>query len=366
MKERKKRIYEERFPEKMKYSISKWTVWATVLNAISSVGLAVISVCLAVPCVRMRFLSGNWFLLILAVLFASGIAGIILYIINIIIAKKYERKYNYYAESKRVSTALLTTLKRTNFEKTCSILQSTYSNMPDSHPINYCQNVLVFDMHQHIRNICIRLKEMIVDLAPDELNDDMVTVDIVFSYLSDNQFNKQIQDHGCISQKNEQKDDDTTNGKTKWKIITSGDHTSSNVNLHRYIEDTGSFYTYLEGQGYYFCNDKSCLEEKNHYIWSSKDREYNRIGSIVGTTIELKNDDPEIVFVRAYLTITTYGRKLVEEGDLLDEEHFEKMFKETVINSYKTVIESEFAQMFIRHGIKEHFIDRFTGKLELK
>ncbi len=79
--------------------------------------------------------------------------------------------------------------------------------------------------------------------------------------------------------------------------------------------------------------------------------------------VDLKNDNPEKVFVRVFLTITTYGRKFVEKTDLLDEKTFKKLFKETVINSFKTIIETELAQMFIRHGINNYFIDRHSGKI---
>lgn len=108
------------------------------------------------------------------------------------------------------------------------------------------------------------------------------------------------------------------------------------------------------------------MEKENHYIWTSKDREYNRIGSIIGDVIELRDDDPEVTFVRAYLTISTYGRRLVEETDELDLDTFKQIFKENVINYYKTILESELSQMFIRHGVREGFINRQTGRLYLK
>lgn len=116
-------------------------------------------------------------------------------------------------------------------------------------------------------------------------------------------------------------------------------------------------------EGYCFCNDKKKLNESKNYIWSTKDEEYGCNGSIAGVVIELKNDNPERVFVRVFVTITTYGRKFVEETDLLNEEVFAKLFKETVMNSYKTIIETELAQMFIRHGIHNNFINRHNGRI---
>ena len=290
---------------------------------------------------------------------------------QIILEGRNENRYKYYFWSSEISKSLLTSLKRTHFAKTTAILQTTYSHMPDWHPTNICDNVLVYDIHEHLRRICIGLKELIVNLAPDEFNDDMVTVDIAFEYPSDAMLGPNGSTNRCsieeeqesLLRQNTEKKQDEGEDKPGWKIITSGDHTSNRVFLHNYLVDYGSFYSYLAGQGYKFENDKATLEKNNHYIWTSKDREYNRIGSIVGEVIELRNDDPEVAFVRAYLTISTYGRRLVEETDELDIESFQRIFKETVINYYKTIIESELAQMFIRHGIREGFIDRQTGKL---
>ena len=368
----------------MKYNVVRRQRWETGLNVVSAFGLSVVSILLAFEQEDSITFLGIY--VSLTVVFAAmGVTSIILYLLNIENIKKYQEDYNYYSESKKISDALLAAVKRTGYAKTTSILRSTYGTVPNWHPIDYCKNVLVYDVHEHLREICVRMKELIVNLNPKEFNDDMVTVDIAFEYPSDTEFiTEQIDEvinsrantkygekcpdalEGCnIEHLKERlkKELDREKPSEKCKIITSGDRTFSNGKLHRYLDDENSFYQYLNRHGYSFCNDKQKLADKNHYIWSSKDYEYNRIGSIVGTVIELKNDNPEKVFVRVYLTITTYGRKLVNDEDILDEEKFEKLFKETVINCYKTIIETELAQMFIRHGINNCFINRHTGRL---
>lgn len=365
----------------MNHSISKLENAAGILNLISSFGLALISIFLTIPCFYSWMTSNRLFLtVVLVLLVLSGFVGIILYLIRYSSIKTFERDYRYYSESKRVSTALLTAIKRTNFSKTCNILQSTYGTVPDWNPINYCENVLTYDVHQHLRNICINLKELIVDLNPDELNDDKVTVDLVYTYLSEDKMYKN-QESVCPFDKemcNEEKtktnenaytkqdmDSKNVNTKLAWNVISSGDRTSYNISLHSFLENINSFYSHLAAQGYVFCNDKQELEKENHYIWTSKDHEYERVGSIIGSIIELKSDDPEASFVRAYLTISTYGRKMVEDNDTLNVNSFEKLFKEVIINSYKSLIEAELAQMFIRHGIRNKYINRKTGRLNI-
>ena len=175
-----------------------------------------------------------------------------------------ENRYQYYFWSAEISKLLLTSLKRTHFAKTTAILQSTYGHMPEWHPISICENVLVYDVHEYLRRICIGLKEIIVNLAPDEFNDDMVTVDIAFEYPSDSMLCpkgsmipcdiERVQEDRRFLENKKQKDEDDS--KPRWKIITSGDHTSNRVFIHNYLNDYGSFYSHIAGQGYVFGNDK--------------------------------------------------------------------------------------------------------------
>lgn len=369
-KHKRKKTSDSQMTAEMKSTSIKNELIAAILGSSSALGLAIISL---IPLSDEK--TPKIFSLIINTLiiiyFLFGLGGILLTIRNYIQFKKYENNYHYYVESKRITTALLTAAKRTDFAKTCSILQATYNNVNKWHPIDYCQNILVYDVHQHIRDLCIQLKELFVSLMPDELTDDMVTVDLVYEYPSEKEFEKPelVEDYCIVNNQTKDTDDDKLPVKESelnqisWRVITSGDHTSSSVNLHLYLDASNSFYNHLRNQGYVFGNDKKELEKENHYIWSTKDREHFCNGSIVGVVVELKNDTPEIVFIRAYLTITTYGRKLVEEGDTLNVIQFEKLLKETVINIYKTRIESEFAQMFVRHGIREGYINRHTGKI---
>jgi hypothetical protein len=73
-------------------------------------------------------------------------------------------------------------------DKTSYILQSTYEKDPNWHPINYSENILVYDVHEHLRKICIRFKKLVVSLALGEFNDDKVTVDIAYRYPSEEKF----------------------------------------------------------------------------------------------------------------------------------------------------------------------------------
>lgn len=182
----------------------------------------------------------------------------------------------------------------------------------------------------------------------------MVTVDLIYCYPIDyvNTEDKQIKAH--------------QEEMPEWRIITSGQHTSTGLNLHGYLAAEKSFYSYVINEGNIFCNSKKMLIQNYHYIPSAKDKDNNNIGSIFGCTIILKNDLPELELVKMVLTITTYGREFIDESkDELSVAEFEKLFRHNIINIYLKLIESEIAQMFVRHGIKEGYINVNTGELDM-
>lgn len=266
---------------------------------------------------------------------------------------KYNNKYAYYRKTEEVSVATLQAFKDANEMKRRTILQSTYGNVPYWHPTNYIDNVLVYDVHEHIRTILYGLQKLVINMVG--LNDDQVTVDLVYCYP------EEAESDSNLPVKNKEKSGkDSSKKENVWRLITSGNH-SLGGSIHYFLEEELSFYNYVDHCGYAFYNDKMDCVKERHYILSERDREYNCKGSIVGLKIELKNDAPEKVFVKAILTITTYKRKLYEK-ESLKEEDFKDIFKENVLSSYKSQFMSEMAQMYIRHAIKKGMMCPVTGE----
>lgn len=314
----------------------RWVDWAAALvNAV----LAVVSLVLALQD------NSNWigWYIILIALCCLSAALFILEGILIRYERKRKQEYLYYIASSRISDLVLKSIRKVHFMKTNYVLQSTYGSVPEWHPIDYTTNVLVYDVHEQLRKIVCCMKEVILGLR-DEFTDDMVTVDVIYQYSVDRS--------------------ETTKRSDNWKIITSGDNTTSGVNLHTFMERHDSFYQHILSEESVFCNNKKILMQQEHYIPSAKDNDYNNIGSVFGCVIVLKNDYPELEFVQLVLTITTYGFTFMDEKCGLSVRDFEKLFRENLVNPYKTIIESELAQMFIRHGIREGYICKETGKLK--
>ena len=93
--------------------------------------------------------------------------------------------------------------------------------------------------------------------------------------------------------------------------------------------------------------------------------------------INIRNDNPEEIFVKAILTVTTYGvpffvknttRKIdnkyidVDKAGL-SEKDYNDVIIGTIISSFSKLIETELAQMYIRHSIKEGKMCPKSGRI---
>lgn len=279
----------------------------------------------------------------LAIMGYIWVVALVLKIILFCCSRVTYRKFKRIELSERLSSAMLKVEQRANAYKTRHVLQITYGSIPIWHPLDYYENVLVYDVHEQIRTILLELKEAILATTPG-LDDDEVTVDLVYCY-PDEDF-----DGNLPTDKKEVE---------KWRLITSRDGSSMNYKVHDFLTNRESFYFLLDQNNYIFFNDK--LKEGRYYIPSGKDQEYGRTGSVVGLSINVKNDVPEKVLVKAMLTITTYGRKLREHGTPVKENDYKELFKKNVLNGYKSLLESELSQMYIRHMIREGGMCPRTG-----
>lgn len=265
--------------------------------------------------------------------------------------QKNKREYKKIIAIEDMLSRSMQEIKNSNFSKTRCILQSTYGTMPKCHPFNYEENVLVYAVHEQIRTILIGIKSVILNTT-EGLSDDQITVDLAYCYPSNDYSNTESSTSA----------DGTSKASRDWKTISSGDRSHMGLYMHDLLECTNSFYSYLNEVSYAFENSKLVCEKNCHYIKSKKDSEYPADGSIVGITIDLKKDYPEEILIKGFLTITTYGKKLYTPTDVMTEEEYKYSFKRSIIDNYKVLLESEFAQMYIRHMIKTGQMDRYSGR----
>lgn len=245
--------------------------------------------------------------------------------------------------SEVLAASTLLAQQHANEAKARTIQQMTYGRVPEWHPMNFQDNVLVYDVHEHLRTILIEIRNAVLTYS-GKSDADMVTVDLAYCYPD--------KDYSGILPTPDK-------NRSAWRIITSGDSSCMNYKLHDFLGSNESFYFHLDQNNYVFFNDKQAVDR--YYLPSGKDHEYGGIGSIVGMAVSLKNDAPESVLVKAMLTITTYGWKLCEDDSKVSAEAFRDIFKQNVLNGYKSLLKSELAQMYIRHMIRDKEICPLTG-----
>lgn len=264
---------------------------------------------------------------------------------------KHMTKKNYLlmCRQEALSKATLLAQQKSNEAKTRNILQLTYGRVPEWRPFNFRKNVLVYDIHEQLRTLLVEIRDSVLALS-DETDSDKVTVDLVYCYPDDTYSGRLPEPSPHYG--NEQPEN-------AWRLITSGDASCINYTLHDFLRSNESFFFRLDQENFVFINDKKTVSR--YYIPSGKDQEYDVVGSIVGMTINIKNDAPESVLVKAMLTITTYGWNLLDKKSLIKEEEYREIFKQNVLDGHKSLLESELAQMYIRHAIKDGNMCPYTG-----
>lgn len=264
---------------------------------------------------------------------------------------KHMTKKNYLlmCRQEALSKATLLAQQKSNEAKTRNILQLTYGRVPEWRPFNFRKNVLVYDIHEQLRTLLVEIRDSVLTLS-DETDSDKVTVDLVYCYPDDTYSGRLPEPSPHYG--NEQPEN-------AWRLITSGDASCINYTLHDFLRSNESFFFRLDQENFVFINDKKTVSR--YYIPSGKDQEYDGVGSIVGMTINIKNDAPESVLVKAMLTITTYGWNLLDKKSLIKEEEYREIFKQNVLDGHKSLLESELAQMYIRHAIKDGNMCPYTG-----
>lgn len=264
---------------------------------------------------------------------------------------KHMTKKNYLlmCRQEALSKATLLAQQKSNEAKTRNILQLTYGRVPEWRPFDFRKNVLVYDIHEQLRTLLVEIRDSVLMLS-DETDSDKVTVDLVYCYPDDTYSGRLPEPsprYGDVKQEN------------AWRLITSGDASCVNYTLHDFLRSNESFFFRLDQENFVFINDKKTVSR--YYIPSGKDQEYDGVGSIAGMTINIKNDAPESVLVKAMLTITTYGWNLLDKKSLIKEAEYREIFKQNVLNGHKSLLESELAQMYIRHAIKDGNMCPYTG-----
>ena len=110
---------------------------------------------------------------------------VVLAVVKLMTIKREKKKIRlgqYYERRWQLASSVFSAIQDLNGDKVRLIFRHTYGCVSEWEPINYHNNILVYDVHEQIRSILVRIKELIVHSDPNVFNNDNVRVDLVYCY----------------------------------------------------------------------------------------------------------------------------------------------------------------------------------------
>lgn len=192
----------------------------------------------------------------------------------------------------------------------------TYINEGD-----FSDNVLPYRVHDYIEYICEKLCDLVSDIT--SISSEFLTVTFIYKYTE-------------VADPND----------TDWKWITGKD-ISNSVELNEFITRPDTvYYQLIHGAPYVYIQNKATAEK---YYQSSRDKNFNGVGSILGSKINFSNNGT--VFVEGVLTISSYGKLFAssESYNSLSGEKFMNVALYNVLPFFQQLIQAELGAMYLRH-----------------
>lgn len=143
----------------------------------------------------------------------------------------------------------------------------------------------------------------------------------------------------------------------EWNRVDKDYYSAFKTNLDVILKN-GSFGKFLIEDGtekFYLLNDKfKDGVKKNRYKLNDKDKETrencHKYGSIMGTKILVEIDGKE--YIRAILTLSTYGKKIDNIPFGLFREKLEKKIEKCILPLFIVNIQSELLQLYLQERLK--------------
>lgn len=189
--------------------------------------------------------------------------------------------------------------------------------------INLQQNILLYNPHRYIDDVCDNLKSLISNIT--DIGISSLSVSFIYHYPT-------CSDSG-------------------WQWITRKEGTL-NQNLNDFVmkDNSHSYFHYIVSNNLssHFENDKEQLIKTGNYWISEGDMRFSKFGSIASYKISFNRNDQ--VLCTAYLTISTYGRTFVEDkNDETKIKEFNSLLSDIIIPPYRHILESELGFLYERH-----------------
>ena len=191
--------------------------------------------------------------------------------------------------------------------------------------INLEKNILPYDVHSRIIEICRQFKNVVSSIT--QINSEYVSCTLIYKYSYE----------GC-------KD-------TGWRWAAGRDPINY-LDLNKFIKVTDTSYYQITSHRtdfvYVAKKDKMRLDSENTYYLGNRDRMYNNVGSAF--SIKVAFGDNKSPLVEGILTVSTYGKHFTDNMDMEKaDDVFKRMIIDEIFPYYKKLIELEFGMLYLRH-----------------
>lgn len=206
-----------------------------------------------------------------------------------------------------------------NERKRDYVVKLSYSNN-----FSISQNVLPYDIHEYISEICKSFKNVVSQIT--DINKEHISVSFIYRYRYTG---AKIEDW-------------------QWRWITGKEPTMLTP-LNDFVEISDTVYSFLINgkETVVFCNDKIELEKDKHYFMSVRDKRHNEIGSIFAIKVMFSNNAQN--FAEGVLTISTYGKRFVEDNDREKINQLRRLFIDDLFPCYQRLLETELGMLYLKH-----------------
>lgn len=194
--------------------------------------------------------------------------------------------------------------------------------------INLEENILPYDIHVRLIEICRQFKNVISSIT--QINSEYVSCTLIYRYSYEMG--------------------------EEWKWAAGRDPVRA-LDLNQFVKEKDtSYYSIIENKTnfvYVARKDNQISGNNNCYHLGNRDKMYNNVGSAFSIKIAFGNNKSPLV--EGIITVTTYGKYFTEKMDM---ENKDEVFKRIVVDEifpyYKKMLELEFGMMYLRHVTRKN------------
>lgn len=199
------------------------------------------------------------------------------------------------------------------------------SHETEFNKIDIHTNILPYDIHLHICDICKEFKRVISSIT--KINSEFISTTFIYRYTYE----------------------ECSESDKQWKWIGVREPISQ-FELNEFVkrQDTTFYHIINDNIHYIFGNNKEELAKQGYYHLGGRDEMYNNVGSIF--SIKLAYGNNSTTFVEGIITVTTHGKYFTEHMEIDDASNvLRNMIIDEIFPYYRKLIETELGLLYIRH-----------------